>query len=44
MSQPSTHSNVNENVTLGQKPLSLSRFPLKQKNASLQAWDAADEY
>ena len=26
------------------QPLSLSRFPLKQVNRSLQAWDATDEY
>ncbi|MBQ4848627.1 methyltransferase [Pseudoalteromonas sp. MMG012] len=29
---------------LGTHPLTLHRFPLDQKNRSLQAWDAADEY
>ncbi|WP_105167562.1 methyltransferase [Pseudoalteromonas sp. T1lg23B] len=29
---------------LGGQPLTLHRFPLEQKNRSLQAWDAADEY
>ena len=29
---------------LGGHALSLHRFPLEQKNRSLQAWDAADEY
>jgi 23S rRNA (guanine1835-N2)-methyltransferase len=34
----------NDTLTLADTSLALSRFPLKQKNRSLQAWDAADEY
>lgn len=29
---------------LGDKTFTLERFPLDQKNRSLQAWDSADEY
>jgi 16S rRNA (guanine1207-N2)-methyltransferase/23S rRNA (guanine1835-N2)-methyltransferase len=29
---------------LGEKTFNLERFPLDQKNRSLQAWDSADEY
>lgn len=35
---------TNDTLTLFDTSLALSRFPLKQKNRSLQAWDAADEY
>lgn len=31
-------------VTLADRTFTLERFPLNQKNRSLQAWDAADEY
>ncbi|NUZ09773.1 methyltransferase [Pseudoalteromonas sp. McH1-7] len=31
-------------ATLAGKPFTLHRFPLDQKNRSLQAWDSADEY
>lgn len=44
MSQAPSDQQVNEIAQLGDKTYTLSRFPLKQKNASLQAWDAADEY
>ena len=44
MSQTSSDSQLNEIAQLGENTFTLSRFPLKQKNASLQAWDAADEY
>lgn len=44
MSQYPSDQQVNEIAQLGEKTFTLSRFPLKQKNASLQAWDAADEY
>jgi 16S rRNA (guanine1207-N2)-methyltransferase/23S rRNA (guanine1835-N2)-methyltransferase len=44
MSEPSLPQSANESAQLGQQSLVLSRFPRNQKNASLQAWDAADEY
>ncbi|KZN61001.1 hypothetical protein N473_23485 [Pseudoalteromonas luteoviolacea CPMOR-1] len=31
-------------AVLANRPFTLHRFPLEQKNRSLQAWDAADEY
>ncbi len=31
-------------ATLADKTFQLARFPINQKNRSLQAWDAADEY
>ena len=44
MSHQSNDNQIKELATLGKSSFTLSRFPIKQKNASLQAWDAADEY